>query len=164
MTLLGDFAIKKRLFPILVAILMMFAMMPMTAGTVHASTSESPIVGFTGVLGTGANTDNAQTVYYGVNGGTPIAWRVIKYKDTGNDYITYPEDQNNAMTLFAANNLTTGVKFATNGKNDYVDSNLKAVLDGKVLNRPVMATYSEKKYGHATEESVLCRRGIERRC
>ena len=82
----------------------------------------------TGVLETGANTDNAQTVYYGVNEGDPVAWCVIKYKNTGNSYI----ESNNTMTLFAADNLTSGVHFnpSTNNNNDYKDSNLKSVVDG----------------------------------
>ena len=80
------------------------------------------------MLETGANTDNAQTVHYGVNEGDPVAWCVIKYKNTGNSYI----ESNNTMTLFAADNLTSGVHFnpSTNNNNDYKDSNLKSVVDG----------------------------------
>ena len=119
---------KKRLLPILMAVLMVFAMMPMSAGTVFAASGD-PVVGFTGVLGTGANTDNAQTVYYGVNGENPVAWRVIKYKDKGNTYI---ENQDDTMTLFAANNLPSDVQFNPNPDdgNDYNNSDLKSVVDG----------------------------------
>ena len=97
---------------------MVFAMMPMSAGTVFASENKNPGLEFgTGVLETGANTDN-----------DPVAWCVIKYKNTGNSYI----ESNNTMTLFAADNLTSGVHFnpSTNNNNDYKDSNLKSVVDG----------------------------------
>ena len=63
-----------------------------------------------------------------MNEGDPVAWCVIKYKNTGNSYI----ESNNTMTLFAADNLTSGVHFnpSTNNNNDYKDSNLKSVVDG----------------------------------
>ena len=121
--------IKKRMaqvIAVLLAIATVICFIPQTATQAYAESGD-PVVGLTGVLETGANTDNAQTVYYGVNGGTPIAWRVIKYKTTGNAYI---ENQDGAMTLFAADNLTSGVQFATNGQNYYATSNLKVVLDG----------------------------------
>ena len=43
---------------------------------------------------------------------------VIKYKDTGNDYITYPEGQKNAMTLFSSDLLATGKQFNSNWQAD----------------------------------------------
>ena len=120
---------KKRMaqvMAVLLAISTVTCFIPQTAAQAYAE-SNDPVVGLPGVLETGANTDSAQTVYYGVNGNKPIAWRVIKYKTTGNAYI---ENQDGSMTLFAADNLTSGVQFATNEKNEYAGSNLKSVVDG----------------------------------
>ena len=121
---------KKRMaqvMAVLLAISMITCFIPQTAAQAYAESGDPGLELDTGVLETGVNTDSAQTVYYGVNGENPVAWRVIKYKDKGNTYI---ENQDGAMTLFAADNLTSGVQFATNGQNYYATSNLKVVLDG----------------------------------
>ena len=80
---------KKRMaraLAVLLSVAMITCFVPQAGAQVYAE-NEGPVVGLTGVLETGANTDSAQTVYYGVNGENPIAWRVIKYKTTGNAYI-----------------------------------------------------------------------------
>ncbi len=115
---------KKRLLLILVAILMVFAMMPMSAGAVYAVNGDPAMVaGTESVLKQAANEHNAQTVWYAGN-----AWRVIKYKDIGNKYIIYPEGQNNTMTLFAANLLATDKQFKSDYQTTYV-ANYYAVSD-----------------------------------
>ena len=87
------------------------------------------VAGAESVLKSTANTDNAQTVWYAGK-----AWRVIKYKDTGNDYITYPEGQKNAMTLFSSDLLATGKQFNSNWQadtaNDYDGSDLQNTVNG----------------------------------
>ena len=125
--------LKKRIaqaLTVLLAAAMITCFIPQTAAQVYAENG-GPVVGLTGVLGTDVNTDNAQTVYYGTNGGTPVAWSVISYDGAGNEY-TNPVG---AMTLFAADNLAFDVKFIPETpeatvNNDYEGSNLKSVVDG----------------------------------
>ena len=78
---------KKIMKKILIAVLslaMIACFVPQTGMQVYAADGDPAMVlGAESVLKATANTDNAQTVWYGEN-----AWRVIKYKDKGNDYIT----------------------------------------------------------------------------
>ncbi len=120
---------KKILFPILASVLIAFAIMPFAAGTVFASTSENPVVGFTGVLGTGANTKNAQTVYYGVDidenqNANPIAWRVIGYNGSG------AASASGAATLLSAGTMVqTFFDESGNSSNAYANSTLRKKIE-----------------------------------
>ena len=122
---------KKIMKKILIAVLslaMIACFVPQTGMQVYAADGDPAMVlGAESVLKATANTDNAQTVWYGEN-----AWRVIKYKDKGNDYITYPEEQDNAMTLFASGLLRGNVVFnnPNNDNNQYKGSNLQSVVNG----------------------------------
>ena len=69
---------KKRVLPILVAVLMVFAMMPMTAGAVYAASGDPAMNLNTDVLDQNVSKKDAQTVWYGSS-----AWRVIGYDESG---------------------------------------------------------------------------------
>ena len=121
---------KKKVFPFLAIVLIAFAIMPLAAGTVFASTSENPVVGFTGVLGTGANTKNAQTVYYGVDidenqNANPIAWRVIGYNGSGAASVS------GTATLLSADTLVqTYFDESGNNSNAYANSTKRKKIEG----------------------------------
>ena len=87
---------KKRLLPILVAALMVFAMMPMSAGTVFAASGDPAMNPGTKVLGQNVNTSTAPTVWYAGK-----EWRVIGYdgKDGG------AASESGTVTLLATGNL-----------------------------------------------------------
>ena len=115
---------KKRLIPILVAVLMAFAFIPIGVGTAYADSGDPEIVaGTDSVLKDTANTDDAQTVWYAGS-----AWRVISCDGTGNSYLV----NSNTMTLLAADNMQTDIQFnASNDMgNDYEGSDLKNSIDG----------------------------------
>ncbi|MBR6029754.1 MAG: InlB B-repeat-containing protein [Clostridia bacterium] len=76
------------------------------------------------VLGSGRNTDNAATVYFGADAnGSPYAWRVIGYDGEGT------AAQSGAATLFSSGNLDTTKFHNTNNVNAYQTSQLKQKLE-----------------------------------
>ena len=121
--------IMKKILTAVLSLAMVACFVPQTGMQVYAEDGGVPamVAGAESVLKSTANTDNAQTVWYAGK-----AWRVIKYKDKGNDYITYPEEQDNAMTLFASGLLRENVVFnySHNENNQYKGSNLQSVVNG----------------------------------
>ena len=112
---------KKRFLPILMSILMVFAMMPMSAGMAYAASGDPAMSLGTGVLEQNANTSTAQTVWY-----ADKSWRVIGYdgKDGG------AANKSGAVTLLAAGNLEqTQFDASSNTSNVYANSTLKTKID-----------------------------------
>ena len=107
---------KKRFLPILMSILMVFAMMPMSAGTASADAGDPAMVVGSDALAKNAKKNDAQTLWYAGN-----AWRVIDYGE-------------GTMRLLAADNLMDPVVFSDEA-NDYIDSNIKSILDGLYADR-----------------------------
>ena len=62
----------KRFIPILMSILMVFAMMPMSAGTANADAGDPAMVVGSDALAKNAKKNDAQTLWYAGN-----AWRRI---------------------------------------------------------------------------------------
>ena len=112
---------KKRILPILVAMLMVFAMMPMSAGTAYASSGDPAMSLGTDVLDQNVNTSTAQKVWY-----ADKTWRVIGYdgKDGG------AASKSGAVTLLAAGNLEqTPFDGSGDTSNVYANSTLKTKID-----------------------------------
>ena len=112
---------KKRFLPMLMSILMVFAMMPMVAGTAYASSGDPAMSLGTDVLDQNVNTSTAQKVWY-----ADKTWRVIGYdgKDGG------AANKSGAVTLLAAGNLEQ-TQFDASGDNSnvYANSTLKTKVD-----------------------------------
>ena len=132
MEVTDDMAKKmKKILTAVLSLAMAAYFVPQMNAPAYAEDGGVPamVLGSESVLKDTANTDNAQTVWYAGK-----AWRVIKYKDTGNDYITYPEGQKNAMTLFSSDLLATGKQFNADWQadtaNDYEGSDLQNTVNG----------------------------------
>ena len=119
---------SKKITGIIVSFLMAVAMLasiPKLATPVRADEGDqAALVMGPGVLATGVNTDDAQTVWY-ASGKT---WRVISYGDSGNKFAK----QSGVATLFASDNLETGKQFnpVENPVNDYEGSSLQGTVNG----------------------------------
>lgn len=132
---------KKRLLPILVAVLMVFSMMPISTGSVYAA-NENPAMNLgAGVLDQNVNTSDAQTIWYANE-----AWRVIGYdgKDGGAASIS------GAATLLAARNLAQ-TQFDSSGSNSnvYADSALKTKVDA------IAGTFSYGEQGAVVKRTLV---------
>ena len=110
---------KKRIVPILVAVLMVFGMMPMSAGTVFAASGDPAMSLGTEVLDQDVNTSDSQTVWY-----ADKTWRVIGYDGSG------ATSESVAATLLAAGNLDqSAFDESGNDSNVYANSTLKTKVD-----------------------------------
>ena len=132
---------KKTLFPILLTVLLTVAVIicfvPQTGIQVEAVSGNHAIEIGADVLKTNANTDSAQTVYYGSTGGlvpSAIAWRVIGYDGTGNEYTK----TRGAMTLLASESLKNNVLFNPSA---YYVSDLNNHYAGSILQNNVDELY-----------------------
>jgi len=125
---------KKMMKKILIAVLslaMIVCFVPQTGVQVYAADGDPAMVlGAESVLKATANTDDAQTVYYGINGENPIAWRVISCDGEGNEYMK----QTGVMTLFPSDLLATDKQFNSDSQaqtaNDYAGSDLQSAVNG----------------------------------
>jgi len=109
---------RLRFMPMLLSIMMAFAMMPIMGASVYADDPAPAAPGIalgSYVLSVGSNTSGAATVHM-----ADKTWRVIGY---GGEGVASSAD---TMTLIAADNLKTGVEFNldSNQVNTYKDSNL----------------------------------------
>ena len=119
---------KKRLLPILVAVLMVFAMVLVLSAQEDAAyaAQDDPavVLGSESVLKDTANTDAAQTVRF-----AEYDWRVISFGDTGNE----SAKQDGVITLFASD-IINSVKFNDSrdaeNANWYKGSNLQDFING----------------------------------
>ena len=110
---------KKRMIPILVAVLMVFGMMPMNAAPAHAASGDSAMSLGTEVLDQNVNSTGAQTVWY-----ADKTWRVIGYDGSG------AASERGNMTLLAAGTMgTTAFDDSGNYSNVYANSTLKTKVD-----------------------------------
>lgn len=99
---------KKRLFPIVVAVLMAFTMMPMMAGTVYADSGDPALVMGSSVLVTNASKDGLQKVYFGSYNNSSNVWYVIGYDGEGNSVAA----RDGLITILRKNTTTADqVKF-----------------------------------------------------
>ena len=120
--------IMKRLLVAILSLAMIACFVPQTGTQAYAKDGDpAMVVGAESVLKSTANTDDAQTVFYGTMGETPIAWRVISYEDSGNGFAK----QTGAMTLLSSGTLVTGTPFnpAASYPNDYAGSNLQSTVN-----------------------------------
>ena len=119
---------KKRILSILLALCMVFCIVPTGVfAEGEAATGTAAIqfgIDVADVLNKNINTASAATVYFGQDHeNNPVAWRVIGYDGNG---VTSSQGD---MTLLAAGNMEV-VKFAdTMANNKYVPSHLKAAID-----------------------------------
>ena len=113
----------KGLCGFLLALCMMVTAMPALSMDAYAATNDAVQEG-TAVLGAGANSSTAATVYFGKDGsGNPIAWRVIGYNGAG--VASAPGN----MTLIAASTMGT-MSFDKDGtSNSYSGSELKTAVE-----------------------------------
>ena len=118
---------KKRLLPILVAVLMVFAMILVLStqeGATYAAQGDPAVVlGSESVLKDTANTDDAQTVRF-----AEYDWRVISCGDTGNG----AAKQDGVLTLFLSDSvLTVSFNDSSDAENAnwYKGSNLQSSVD-----------------------------------
>ncbi len=117
---------KKRILSILLALCMLFCLVPTTAfAEGETATGSAAIQLGTDALSKNVNTATASTVYFGQDHeNNPAAWRVIGYN--GNGVASAQWD----MTLLAAGNMSSGLQFADFGaSNEYAPSNLKTAID-----------------------------------
>ena len=117
---------KKRILSILLALCMLFCLVPTTAfAEGETATGSAAIQLGTDALSKNVNTATASTVYFGQDHeNNPAAWRVIGYN--GNGVASAQGD----MTLLAAGNMSSGLQFADFGaSNEYAPSNLKTAID-----------------------------------
>lgn len=110
---------RKRLLPIILAVLMVFTMMPASAGIVYAANGDPAMTLGPYMLDQNVNTSTAQTVWYANE-----AWRVIGYDGYG------AASENDTVTLLSARNLDLS-KFGEKRplSNVYADSTLKVKVD-----------------------------------
>lgn len=119
---------KKRILSILLAICMLFCLVPTTAfAEGEAATGTAAIqfgIDVADVLNKNINTASAATVYFGQNHeNEPGAWRVIGY------YGNSAAGTAGNMTLLAAGNMGI-VEFSDDGvSNEYAPSDLKTAID-----------------------------------
>ena len=113
---------KKRILSILLALCMLFCLVPTTAFAAgETATGSAAIQLGTDALSKNVNTATAPTVYFGQDHeNNPAAWRVIDYD--GNSAAGTAGN----MTLLAANNMGLS-KFGAS--NAYADSALKEAID-----------------------------------
>ena len=121
----------KRLFAILIALMLVAGMMPMMSQTAYADDPAPAAPGIalgSDVLSVGSNTSGAATVHMA---GTK--WRVIGYGASQEDGIPQVASSADTMTLIADDNLETDIKFNTDWQasdgNCYGNSNLKTEID-----------------------------------
>ena len=108
----------------MLAVAVIACFVPQMGAPVYAADGDpAMVVGAESVLKSTANTDDAQTVYYGTNEENSIAWRVISFDGTGNKYTK----SSGAMTL-----LASGQQFNPYEEqdNDYKGSSLQSAVDG----------------------------------
>ena len=116
---------KKRILSILLALCMLFCLVPTTAFAEEVGAWGSAAIQLgADTLNKTVNTATAPTVYFGQNHeNKPAAWRVIGYD--GNGVASAQGD----MTLLAAGNMGV-MQFAGNGaSNEYAPSDLKTAVD-----------------------------------
>jgi len=130
---------RKRLLPILVAVLIVFSMMPASAETAYAASEDPAIDLGTGVLDQNVNTSTAQTVWY-----ADKAWRVIGNDGRG------AAGKSGAVTLLAARNLDQ-TQFDSSGSNSnvYASSTLKTKVDATA------ESFSDGEQGAVIKRTLL---------
>lgn len=136
---------KGGLLTALMSLAMVFTMMPMMAQPSYADDPAPAAPGIaTGpdVLSVGSNTSGAATVHMA---GTK--WRVIGYGESTHQY-PQVASSTDTMTLIAADNLKTDIKFNTDWQasdgNCYGNSNLKTEID-KLTSASGIFSYGENE-------------------
>ena len=124
---------KKRLASIFLAMLMVLAFMPMSAGTVFADSDDPALVMGSSVLAKNASKNGLQKVYFGSYNNSPNVWYVIGYDGKGNSVAA----EEGLITIFRKSITTADeVKFyptyTTSGAmNSYTTSNIRVELNKK---------------------------------
>ena len=133
----------------MLAVAVIACFVPQMGAPVYAADGDpAMVVGAESVLKSTANTDDAQTVYYGTNEENSIAWRVISFDGTGNKYTK----SSGVMTLLASEILASGQQFNPYEEqdNDYKGSSLQSAVDGLFDN-----LFSEKEQRLAMVEKAV---------
>ena len=118
---------RKRLLSLFVAVAMILGMIPSITMVAYADDGEgAPGISLgTAVLGTGVNTADAQTVYFGPDGEKARAWRVIGFNGEG------VASKTGDATLLCANGIGKVQYF--NGErpfsNEYATSSLREKIE-----------------------------------
>ena len=120
---------SKKITGFIISFMMAVAMLagiPQLSAPVRADEGDqAALVMGSDVLATGANTDDAQMVWYAGK-----TWRVISYNDQGNPYAA----QDGAATLFSSGLLASKQPFndytGAAADNDYAGSKLQTAVDG----------------------------------
>ena len=153
---------KKRILSILLALCMLFCLVPISvfAEEVGAWGSAAIQLG-ADALNKNVNTATAPTVYFGQDHeNNPAAWRVIGYDGNG---VTSAQGD---MTLLAASNMSSGLQFADFGaSNEYAPSNLKTAIDALAEKLTTEENTAVKKRtltgGNYNEENTDCVAGAQ---
>ena len=153
---------KKRILSILLALCMLFCLVPISvfAEEVGAWGSAAIQLG-ADALNKTVNTATAPTVYFGQDHeNNPAAWRVIGYDGNG---VTSAQGD---MTLLAASNMSSGLQFADFGaSNEYAPSNLKTAIDALAEKLTTEENTAVKKRtltsGNYNEENTDCVAGAQ---
>ena len=141
---------KKRLLPILVAVLMVFTMMPMLpAQNVYADSNEThPLttIGVEGLFNPSQAGDGHSYVYYGKYNNTPILYRVLDKRSS---------DFGGFTMLLDCDKCLFDCRFDKNimGSSDWSVSELRSTLNGdSFLNDPSVFTAIERNAIHASNK------------